>query len=396
MNPIAWALAAPGAAIVAWRIHAAVNARWSMWLAIAVSLIAIGLSLALNLRRTMAGQAGTPLRLAAVAGLGALVAFSALIDVVWECGSACDGTAAYASVLGIPAEVLAGSVLALIAIVVAAQAHQTRIQAGVEVLAWACVGAACYYLILSLSLGLVCPRCLAVHSVILCMIPALITGGSLRAPSRLAVIALAALALHATYHPISDAAAPPSPAGAMDAEQLRMFSKIDLGRRYGDPQAPIQAEMYLGLHCPHCRDSFPDLMRMFEPAIASGRVHLVIRPYYQDADGVRRLTKLSLMAAASGRLRPFLESMLGTPPGADDSALGANWAGLGKLLDDFTPAVDAILSADAAQQRRLQRHTEIPSVLLLHHGSSKPYAVWPRDLDLPALERAIARVPIGL
>lgn len=402
MGPILLSVVLAAIPVVLWRIHATVPAPWLAWTAGALALLAILLGLAIGLRRNMAGQSGTPRRVGALSALAAAVALLGSWEALWPCAVGCSRGAAYARLLGLDAAILAGIVLAVIALITLIQAHRTRINPVAELLAWACVGSSAYFLFLSAHLGLLCSHCLAVHGVILCLPAALLAGSSLRALERLAVVVVAALALHAWYHPVGATDRPIAIEGELDAADVRLLSRADLGRRFGDPHAPLRLELAIGMHCPLCAEHLPALFAALEPALRRGDLHLVVR----HADVTRRdgrfgrLTMLAVAAAAEGRYREFLRAHLGAPletdPAAIDARLGPEWERLGELTQAYRTPLELLLAADQQQLIYLSLGGT-PSATLFRRGTRDPIGTWRRDFDPTLVATAVAAaVPLEL
>lgn len=400
MGPILVSVVAAAVPVVLWRIQGATGATWLAWLAAVAAVIAIAISLAVGLRRNMAGEAGTPRRLGAMAALGAVVALVGSSTTLWPCTVACSAGAPYRELLGVHAGVVAGIILTVVAIIGLTQAHRTRINPIATLLAWTCVGGSAYYLILSAQLEMLCSACLAVHGVILCLPAALLAGGTFSPGERLAAVVIAALALHAWYHPIGDAAHSIRVEGELSTFDLRLMEQIDAGRRAGDPRAPLRAEISVGMSCAHCRDHLPALLRALEPAIATGRLHLVLRHQDLGRDGPDRVTLLALAAAAEGRHREFLSAFLGRlDEAADitavDAALGPGWERLPEIADAYERPLLATLAVDAEHiKRRVLFST--PALALIGRDGEE-LGRWSGEIDIDAVLRTIERqTPIEL
>jgi len=248
MRSIVPSVVVPAIAVMLWRVHASLPATWLAVVAGVASVVAIAFSMAAGLRRTTAGQVGTPRRLGAIAALATTVALVGWWQALWPCPVTCAGGDAYAELLGLPIQPLAAAALGLVTVIGFSQAHRTVIHPVAELTGWACVGASVYYLFLSAILGLLCGHCLAVHTVVLCLIGALLPGSGLRSGGRIAAVVVAALGLHALYHPVGQRAAPLVAEGELSANDVRFLTKVDHGRRLGDSTAPVRLEMVMNLH----------------------------------------------------------------------------------------------------------------------------------------------------
>ena len=399
MRSILPSVLVPIGAVGLWRVEASFPETWLAILAGIASVVAIGFSMATGLRRTTAGQVGTPRRFGAVAALACVVILVGWWEWLWPCPITCAGGDAYAELLGMPIQAISASMLGLAAVIAFSQAHRTQIQGPAELIAWAAVGGTVYYLFLSLTLGLVCSHCLAVHTVVLCLIGPLLAGSGLRSGSRLATVVVAALSLHALYHPVGERSTAASlPAGELSIEDQRIISQMDLGRRYGDPQAPVRVVLMVNMHCSVCKTTFLPVVQGLKTPIANGQVHLVIRHDYQ-ADGLtrQRLTVLAAAAAADGHYLEFLTEYLGSPSGPPetiDASLALRWQHLPAIADRFPTAIQAFLNTDREQLRKLGVTTGGGHLLVMPARSPRDLKEWSGhgDIDMNAVLQTIEQM----
>ncbi len=354
---------------------------------------------------------------------------------LWPCDLACSGVGPYGSVFGIPT--WAPGLLAYAAVAVTAVwGERWYWPLAAQLLAWACVGCSLYFLLLSLHLGLVCPHCLAVHGIVLCFVAGILRG-DLGWLHRLGSMVLAALVLHAAFHPfLSDAPPPtlatgrstpaigaddgiatgggvdafmamgreeettPASAGSLTDAELLYLSRADRGRRIGVDTAPWQAEFVVTLTCPHCEKDYRDLMRSCAEPIAAGRLQVVVRhKFWHQVPKDRFLARLSLAAAARGEFTSGLFAILGTPERLDRAAYLARIGrdgmidaeALAREAEIHARPLDRLLDIDLRRLHDLLRRKDTP--LLRVTGPAWPRGrIWQgQDIDFAEIAAAIAR-----
>lgn len=342
---------------------------WSLAPALLVAPPAIGLAVIALWLGICKPPANPGAWLAALAAAAAIVSASRPV-AWWSCGIDCGGAAAYGELFGVSVTWLASAAYATVAIAAGlAATRSARLPVMLQVAAWGAVGISIWYLILSARLGLVCDHCLATHGVVLCWSVALVRG-SLPWLGRAAGGLVAALALHALFHPGPIEPAPLLPAdqpGAGDrlsSTDVQMITAADRGRQRGRSDAATVLELAIDPTCPHCATATPLLLARLEPALASGTIRLVIR--HRRGPGVDEsllLARLGLASAVAGDwFSAYLPLMVGIDGTSDAEAVWAHavahhpsrgaalWQ---RLVDRHSQAFDQLQAADEDRLRQL-------------------------------------------
>jgi len=383
---------------------------WSLlpaWAGFAATPLAIIGALILGLP----GHVGSPRRLAVLAALATLTALAGALEFWPEDCVSCDGAPHYAKLFGVQVGYWAAGGYALLALISGLQAHRERLQAVAELAGWALIGASLWYLYVSLRLDLLCSHCMAVHSVVLCFIAPLLGGGTLPFFTRILTLLIGGLGLHALHHDIQSVAIEPDDTATtqqdidpddgeeLSTAQLRFLLRADHGRRFGQAQAPLVCELLIGYHCPHCAELFPNLIDTLRPAIADGRLLLIIRQQYSPRIlGMRRLPELGMAASASGSFMDFVEAMMPSPADQRPEQIDALVAERLPALDlpglsgRYRVAIEALLAADRRQLQQLGMVASgVPQLLLRRRGARVTLAHWQRNISLETVRRMIER-----
>ncbi len=375
-------------AVVVWRV--APGAGWLPWGAAGFALwtaLLIGL---LAPERGRAGLWAFGLIMAAVAPL-------TLSDRLWPCATACQGGGHYQHLFGVRLEwlALAGGIWwALVARMDVVRGDPTHpVGSLCRATTWGLAGGSAYYLWVSASLGLVCPHCLAVHTIVL-------TGAilSLRDGypwlARLGALLLVFLLLHWIYHPVVQRDAPPATpvVAALSEADSALVARIAANRAAvtGDPAAALRLDLVVDLHCPMCARVHPRLARLTAPAIVT-TTRLIYRPSRPgSADLARHAIAAATIDAAT--YRRFLAVALGS---ADD----VGWKDLRDRLAEVTDpapieaavaasgaAIDRVLAEDAAVAAQSGSGTPLA---VLRDASGKVLGTWTGEIDPALVQMAI-------
>lgn len=328
-----------------------------------------------------------PKALLALALTASVIALAKPVPGLWPCAT-CRGGEDYEHLWGL--SVLWYGVAAYVSLAILASlgiSTRPTIRSSAAFLArltaWTCVGCSLYFCLLSTWLHLVCGHCLAVHTPILALVPLLIRDQVPPTwPLRLALAALAALGLHAVFHPGPAGEGPPPRTGELTADQLNQVLEADRGRCNGPNEAPLRAELVVNLQCPHCAQDVPPLLQGLHTACASGRLRLAVRYRYPSRDpGAQLLARLALAAALAGRHREFLLAQVGTPEHLDEAAvvrrLPPDQADLVQLEQEFRTSLLALQAADKTRLHRLGADRgATPQLRLYRAGQAKPVRIW--------------------
>lgn len=344
-----------GLVALVWRF-AGESLPWLGWTASGLALLAV-----LLLRRR--DHADTAWAVAGAAAVAAMVALTRLM-AWWPCQESCQGGAVYSRLLGTDIVILAlvGAGFLLVLALWTRRRDSLGRRGLVLLLSWGLAGIGGYYLWLAWWLQLACPFCFAMHTA---LVAAALAATAWRSrPLPLAVSgALAFGLLHFLYHPEpmllepERSGNPVLQLGLRD-EHLMVLMAADRGRRLGAAGAPVRAELVIDYQCEHCRSRLPPLLDGLRPALASGRLELVIRHRHAARDpGARHLARLSLAAAASGRLREQMDLMLGTKPGLRreeiDALLPPQLAGVQSLVVQQELVFDKLLDLERTELHHL-------------------------------------------
>jgi protein-disulfide isomerase/uncharacterized membrane protein len=344
-----------------------------------------------------------------IAALACLpLALTALrLSGVWPCETACQGGGRYQAVFGIPVLWPAAAVYGLLALSALRDAwrgpddwsHRTWSHLTCA-LAGTAAGGALFFLWVAWSLGMACTFCFSVHAATLLTLFAVAAEA---AGTTFLALVLSALALNAAYHhrveadveyvPVTGGAgsgAPSTdgttssgnttagttsgsttgatggsitsgtsggtattssgqPGSGTTATLSPAAQRADANRTRGHADAPLTIDYGYSLQCSHCAEQHGPLLDTLGPAIAAGRVRLILRPIVRPSDPSSRwLARWSFAAAAQSptALDRFLIERLDTRAdlsredllklGGDLPALDAASAG-----GTFDPLVDA-------------------------------------------------------
>lgn len=250
----------------------------------------------------------------AIFSLGA-AAVSTLVahPSLWPCEVACSGAIHYRSLGPLPTWAWAALAYTAIGILGLAQPRTYALATLTRGAAWGCVGASIYFLILSWRLDMLCSHCLAVHGIVLCF-PAVLGGHSPAWPQRWLIMLVAALGLHAAFHPgPHQALAEPVD---VDHQQREAFEALLRQRVIGSEQAPWQGDLVLDLQCQHCKAAWSQLAPALSGPIAAGTLRLNLRlrwsPSLKDSQW---LAQLASAAAINNEYWATVDQLLDSPLG---------------------------------------------------------------------------------
>lgn len=310
----------------------------------------------------------------------------------WPCDVACQGGGFYQRLAGI--DVLWAALLgyALFALLLWHDAirrlHWSALAgAGAGLLA----GVSLFYLGVSWQLGIVCPFCLTIHAVVLSVL--LAVAGDAAGTTALCLL-LGVLSANAAFHhtAVPDVVATATPPIAAPPAGSRAAT-ADANRSLGQATAPITVEYAFSLQCSHCSEQHQPLLDALAPAIAAGRVRVVMRPVIRPADtGSLWLAAWAFAAAEQSpeRFANFLTEHLSTKAtlsreelltlGGDLPALDAAAAG---------GVFDGLVTSDQQVLRRLGYQGSTPFVAVVRDGVV--HARYVRDVPLPALVELVSK-----
>ncbi len=300
----------------------------------------------------------------------------------WPCDVACQGGGYYQRVHGVDVLWLALLGYALLAFSAVHDAWRRLHWSNTTgMLAGGLAGVSLFYLFVAWSLGIVCPFCLTVHGLVLGVL--LAVAGDAAGPTVL-LLMLGALGSNAVFHhhAVADVvSATPTTATALS-------ERADAHRRRGRDSAPIRIDYALSLQCSHCAEQHQPLLDVLAPAIAAGRVQLVIRPVVRPTDlGSRWLAQCALAAAArsSDGFDEFLRERLGTHADLTREELLTLGGDL-PSLDQDTAAVADLVAADQQALAALGYRGATPFLAIRRDSTITRFA---RDLPLADIVAAI-------
>jgi Thioredoxin len=302
----------------------------------------------------------------------------------WSCEVACQGGGYYQRVLGI--DVLWPGLIAYICLGLSMLNDAWRHplwSRRTGMLAGALGGVSLFYLYIAWSLGLVCAFCLSVHALVLVVL--LAVAGDSALPTAVLLL-LGALGSNALFHhqPVADVANP-SPS----APTTPLAQRADAQRQRGLASAPIRIDYALSLQCSHCAEQHQPLLDALAPAIAEGRVRLVMRPVVRASDpGGRWLAQCALAAAARSpeAFDDFLRERLGTRAELTRDELLTLGGDL-PSLDRDTPAVAGLVDGDQQALAALGYRGATPFIAIRRGTKITRYA---RDLPLAEILASLA------
>lgn len=340
----------------------------------------------------------TPIRIGiAVAASLPLVLTAVRLAGWWPCDVACQGGGFYQRVLGI--DVLWAALLGygmLAALVWHAALRRLHWSAATGATAGLLAGTSLFYLGVAWQLDIVCPFCLTVHGVMLAVL--LAVAGDAAGPTAICLL-LGLLGTNAVFHhtAVADvvAASVVAPVqstgnpGALTA--ANRVALADANRSLGQAAAPITVEYAFSLQCSHCAEQHQPLLDALAPAIAAGRVRLIMRPVVRPADaGSQWLAAWAFAAAEQSpeQFTTFVTKYLSTRGGLTRDEL--------LTLGDDLPARDAaagggifdhLITSDQQTLRTLGYHGATPFVAVVKDGVIRGRSM--RDLAIPALVELI-------
>lgn len=239
----------------------------------------------------------------------------------WPCETACQGGGRYQTILGLsvlwPALVvyglLAGSMLRDAWRGGAWRDDDRRVWSRATcALAGLAAGGALFYLYVAWSLSLVCTYCLGVHLVSVVLLFAVASDA---VGTALLALLLGALTLNAVFHhrveadvveqpatqgmppPVTGIVGPTTAAGSTTGANP-VTLRADANRTRGTADAPLTVEYGYSLQCSHCAEQHGPLLATLAPAVADGRIRLVLRPVVRPSDPGSRWLALWSFAAA--------------------------------------------------------------------------------------------------
>lgn len=304
----------------------------------------------------------------------------------WPCDVACQGGGYYQRIHGLdvlwPA-LFGYTVLALLTLHDAWRKPRWSPVTGI--LAGGLAGVSLFYLFVAWSLGIVCPFCLTIHTLIVIVLLAI--AGDAAGPTAVALV-LGVLGANAVFHHqvVPDVLPTTNPATPTAATSLE--TSADANRSRGNVDAPVQIDYALSLQCSHCAEQHQPLLDALAPAIAAGRVRLVIRPVVRPAGaGSVWLAECALAAAAHSAddFDTFLRERLGTRAALTRDEMLTLGGDL-PALDRDTAQVANLVTADQRTLATLGYRGSTPFVAI-RHGTKITRFV--RDLQLAEIVAAI-------
>ena len=235
----------------------------------------------------------------------------------WPCETACQGGGHYQAILGVSVLWPAVVVYGLLAGSMLRDAWRGGVWRDDDRRVWSrptcalaglAAGGALFYLYVAWSLSLVCTYCLSVHLVAVVLLFAVATDA---VGTALVAVLLGALSLNAVFHHRveADVVEPPAAGGTTSSgtgsSTAAAVTYTDYGptcadnfRTRGKADAPLTVEYGYSLQCSHCAEQHGPLLATLAPAIADGRVRLVLRPVVRPSDPGSRWLALWSFAAA--------------------------------------------------------------------------------------------------
>lgn len=336
----------------------------------------------------------TPIRLAiAVAASLPLVLTAVRLAGWWPCDVACQGGGFYQRVLGIDvlwAALLGYGVLA--ALVWHAALRRLHWSAAIGATTGLLAGTSLFYLGVAWQLDILCPFCLTVHGVMVAVL--LAVAGDAAGPTAICLL-LGLLGTNAVFHHTAVADVVTAPSAGIQAPASSSAAKrsalADANRSLGQATAPITVDYAFSLQCSHCAEQHQPLLDALAPAIAAGRVRVIMRPVVRPADaGSHWLAAWAFAAAEQSpeQFTTFVTKYLSTRGGLTREEL--------LTLGDDLPARDAaaaggifdqLITSDQQTLRTLGYHGATPFVAVVKDGVVRGRSM--RDLAIPALVELI-------
>ncbi|MBA3685782.1 MAG: thioredoxin domain-containing protein, partial [Planctomycetes bacterium] len=363
--------------------------------------LALIVALVVGWRWPGSARAGLPALALLAAGLSALRLSEHW--ALWPCEALCAGGAHYQRIFTVPILPLALALQIAVAGSALRDRHRDHLSACTQALAWAALGATAYFLFVAWRLGVRCPHCFAVHTVVLCYLGALV-----REPTpwvdRVAMAALVGLALHAGFHPalVRDGINLDLPevtsTTALTSEGKLAYAAADGSRRRGSSDAPLIVELAIDFQCRVCAEQHAHLIDALQPALSAGKVELVTRHVVRKSEpSGRRLARWAAAAAIVGedQYQLYCATMLGSRPGADESALRVRLRealdplSLDGIVDRHAAVVDRLVGDDLRRLRELQATAQTPQAILVARDDGRVLGRWEGAFDTTALVRAV-------
>ena len=305
----------------------------------------------------------------------------------WPCDVACQGGGYYQRIFGLDVlwlGLIGYTSLALLTLLDAWR--KPRWSAVTGILAGGLAGVSLFYLYVALSLSIVCPFCLTIHGVIVVVL--LAVAGDAAGPTAVALLLGALGANAAFHHQVVPDVLPPSPSSAATITTTSFEATADANRHRGVVDAPVQIDYALSLQCSHCAEQHQPLLDALAPAIAAGRLRLIIRPVVRPADaGSVWLAECALAAAAHSAddFDTFIRERLGTRAALTREEMLTLGGDL-LALDRDTARVAKLVTADQHTLASLGYRGSTPFVAI-RHGTKITRFV--RDLQLAEIVAAI-------
>jgi len=308
----------------------------------------------------------------------------------WPCDVACQGGGFYQRIHGVDVlwPALVGyCVLALLTLRDAWLLPRWSAITGM--VAGGLAGVSLFYLFVAWSLGIVCPFCLTIHAVVLVVLLAVAADAA--GPTAVMLL-LGTLGANAVFHhqavpdTLPDVATASTTTVALHT--LALHTIADANRSRGVSDAPVQIDYALSLQCSHCAEQHQPLLDALAPAIAAGRVHLVMRPVVRPADsGSIWLAQCALAAAAHSAddFDTFLRERLGTRAALTREEMLTLGGDLPALDHDVGGVAD-LVTADQHTLASLGYRGSTPFIAIRHGTKITRFA---RDLPLAEIVAAI-------
>ncbi len=340
--------------------------------------------------------------------LPALVVALVVIDLsrligLWPCDVGCQGGAYYQTIAGVSVVWPALVVHLALAALTLRDARRGGWCAWTHRSLSLLAGVSFFFLMISLELGLDCSFCFLVHATTL-----VAAGLATPAPTSfrwwhwLSWALAGWLAANALFHhtPVADVSAPPSgttPTVMLPAAgDAALLARIDAGRTRGRVDARATLELVLDLHCATCAKQHGPLLMALAPAIADGRVKVVIRLMVRSSHPVGLdAARLVLAAAAIGEHETALTTLLDSNPQSRPDGLRARLAEViaiapvDAVLRDHVAVLDQTITEDAGRLAALKVGIRTPSAVLLR--GDRELGRWSGEFAPAAVVDALGR-----
>lgn len=305
----------------------------------------------------------------------------------WPCDVACQGGGYYQRIHGL--DVLWPALIgytALAGLTLRDAWRRPRWSPTTGMLAGGLAGVSLFYLYIAWSLGIVCPFCLTMHALVITVL--LAVAGDAAGPTAVLLI-LGTLGSNAIFHhQVVPDSVPASALTTPPPDITDLEKNADANRSRGLSDAPIQIDYALSLQCGHCAEQHQPLLDALAPAIAAGRVRLVIRPVVRPADpGSVWLAQCALAAAAHSAddFDNFLRERLGTRAALTREELLTLGGDL-PALDRDTAQVAKVVESDQTLLAGLGYRGSTPFIAI-HRGTKITRFV--RDVPLAEMLKTI-------